>query len=81
MAGLQSRSLPVNIKWHFCFCLSFLGLWMEKAVPLTLVESQASPHCGGAARSCLEGQALEFLLRERELPQSNVLPAQDLRMQ
>lgn len=53
---------------------------MESTGHLRLVESQASPLCRGASRSSLEGQALEFLPRERELPQSDVLPAQDLCM-
>lgn len=73
--------VPVKTKRHFWFYLSFLGLWMEKTVPLSWVRSQASLLCGGASRSYLEGQALKFLLRERELPQYNVLRAQDLCMQ
>lgn len=40
MAGLLSHSLPVKVNQEFWFCLSFLGLWMEKAIALGSVESR-----------------------------------------
>lgn len=50
------------------FFPSFLGLWMESSLPTSW----------RASWSCLKGQALEILLRGRELPLSSVLPAQAL---
>lgn len=80
--GWSAISQPTcENKKAFWFCLSFLGLWMEKADSVRLVENQASLFCGGTSRTCLEGQDLKFLLREGTLHQSNMLPAQDLCMQ
>lgn len=64
----QPAQNPEKLLW---FCLSFLGLWMESSLPTSQRVS----------RSCLQGQALTILLRERELTASSMLPAQDLCMQ
>lgn len=78
MAGLQSHSLPVKTEGHFWVCL--LGLWMEKLLSEAAGESRLCA-LWRDKRSCLEGQALQFPRRERELPQPSVLPAQNLCVQ